>query len=240
MSPYLAEFIGMAGLIYLGTSVNANLCLRQTKAGGGAERSAAHWLLISLGWGVAVLIPVLLFADVSGAHFNPAITLGLAAIGGFAWSSVPLYLLAQMGGAVLGASLTYLHYKAQFDRTKDNDIRRGIFCTAPEIYHTRQNLTSELLATFVLVFAIVGFRQTALGAQLNMLGVGGLIFIIGAALGGTTGYAINPARDFGPRLAFAILFRRQKADADWRYSPIPILGPFLGGIAGAWLANLIF
>lgn len=234
MSVYLAELLGTMLLILLGDGVVANVCLDKSKA------NNSGWIVIATGWALAVAIPVFIFGPISGAHFNPAVTLGLAAIGKFPWSDVPLFILCQMIGAFLGACLVYVYYKNHFDITDDKDVKRGIFCTAPAIKDTVNNFVCEFIGTFVLVFTILGVANTDMVDGISPIVVGLIIWAIGITLGGTTGYAINPARDLGPRIAHAILPIKGKGDSDWGYAWIPIVAPILGGIIGAVVFNSIF
>ncbi|HCQ88943.1 MULTISPECIES: MIP/aquaporin family protein [unclassified Clostridium] len=234
MSIYLAELLGTMLLILLGDGVVANVCLDKSKANG------SGWIVIATGWALAVTIPVFIFGPISGAHFNPAVTLGLAAIGKFPWADVPLFILCQMLGAFIGACLVYIYYKNHFDATEDKDTKRGVFCTAPAIKDTVNNFICEFIGTFVLVFAILGIANTKMVDGISPLVVGLIIWVIGITLGGTTGYAINPARDLGPRIAHAILPIKGKGDSDWGYAWIPIVAPILGGIVAALVFNGIF
>ncbi|WP_291582895.1 MIP/aquaporin family protein [Clostridium sp. UBA6640] len=234
MSIYLAELLGTMLLILLGDGVVANVCLDKSKA------NNSGWMVIATGWALAVAIPVYIFGPISGAHFNPAVTLGLAAIGKFPWADVPLFILCQMIGAFLGACLVYVYYKSHFDITDDKDTKRGIFCTAPAIRDTVNNFICEFIGTFVLVFAILGIANTNMVDGISPIVVGLIIWVIGLTLGGTTGYAINPARDLGPRIAHAILPIKGKGDSDWGYAWIPVVAPILGGIVAALVFNGIF
>lgn len=237
MSAYLAEFIGTAMLIYLGESVCANCNLKKT---GGYQSGL---IVITVGWAFAVVVPAMIFGQVSGAHFNPALTMAMAIGGSLSWSLVPGYILAQLAGAFSGACLVYIHFKDHFDATDDPKTKLGVFSTAPSIRNPVRNLISEIFATFILVFSIIGIGNTTLldsSPSLNNFGVGGIILIIGMGLGGTTGYAINPARDLGPRIAHAILPIKGKGDSDWGYAWIPIVGPCVGGIAATLLAKVLF
>lgn len=236
MSAYLAEIIGTMILIYLGNGVVANVVLDKTKG------KDSGLIVITIGWALAVIIPALMFGGASGAHFNPALTLALAAVGDFAWSQVPGYLAAQMAGGVLGACLVYLHYKDHFNITKDKDAKLAAFSTIPAIPNTVQNFISEFLGTFILAFAILGIAQTTAAdpGTLGVFGVGGIILAIGVSLGGTTGYAINPARDLGPRIAYALLPIKDKRNPDWNYAWIPVVAPIAGAIAAGLLSTLIF
>ncbi len=231
MTPFIAEIIGTAFLLLLGDGVVANVVLKGTKG----ENSG--WIVISFGWGMAVFVAVFIVAAYSGAHINPAVTLGLAIAGKFGWGQVPLYLLAQFIGAAIGAFLVWLHYRDHFAATPDGDAKLAVFCTGPAIRNTFSNFISEVIGTFVLVFAVlyIAAPDVGLGA-LDALPVGLLVLVIGLCLGGTTGYAINPARDLSPRLMHFLLPIPNKRDSDWGYAWIPVLGPFVGGV----LAGLLF
>ncbi len=212
----------------------ANVLLKHTKG------SNSGWIVITLGWAMAVFVGVFIASAASGAHLNPAITLALAAAGKFPWSSVPSYLLAQMLGACLGALLVWLQYKSHFDITEDADAKLAVFCTAPQIRGVFSNLLSEALGTFVLVFAVlhISTPQGGLGS-LDALPVALVVLVIGLSLGGTTGYAINPARDLGPRLMHALLPIPKKRSSDWPYAWIPIAGPIIGGLIAVLVYNLL-
>jgi len=231
MSPFLAEFIGTGILLLLGNGVVANVVLRQTKG------HDAGWVAISLGWGVSVFVAVFIVANYSGAHINPAVTLGLALAGIFDWNLVPVYLTAQFLGAAVGAFLVYLFYWSHFQVTEDADINRAVFCTAPAIRNTTSNLLSEIIATFVLVFAVLYLVQPEIGlGSLDAIPVGIIVLAIGLTLGGTTGYAINPARDLSPRIIHALVPLKHKGKSDWGYAWIPVVGPIAGGL----LAGFVF
>lgn len=235
MQNYLYEFLGTALLVLLGDAVVANVILNKTKG------QNSGWIVITMGWACAVLIPALMFTK-SGAAFNPALVLGLAVIGKMEWAVVPGYIIAEMLGGFVGAILVWVMYKDHFDETEDGNTKLGVFCTGPAIRNTGNNFISEIIATFVLVFAILGVAQTSVGevAAVGTFAVGAIIFACGASLGGTTGYAMNPARDLGPRFAHAILPIPNKRDSDWSYSWIPVFGPVCGGILGALLAAAVF
>jgi len=233
MTVYIFEFIGTAMLILIGNGVVANLVLKGTK---GADLG---WVGISLAWGIAVFIGVFISADASGAHLNPAVTIGLATAGKFSWGLVPGYILAQVLGAMMGNLLVWLTYKKQYDQTQDGSAILVTFCTAPAIRNPFWNLVTEAIGTFALVFGIffiaggsVGAENISLGS-LDALPVALLVVGIGFGLGGPTGYAINPARDFGPRLLHAILPLKNKGTSDWSYAWVPILGPFIGAVLAA-------
>jgi glycerol uptake facilitator protein len=237
MSPFVAEIIGTAILLLLGDGVVANVVLKGTKGEG------SGWIVITWGWGMAVFVAVFVVAAFSGAHINPAVTIGLAAAGKFSWSLVPGYLVAQMLGAALGAFLVYLQYRPHFGVTEDKDLKLAVFCTGPAIRNTGENFLSEVIGTFLLVFAILYLAAPSLAGPdgspgglgaLDALPVGLLVLVIGLALGGTTGYAINPARDLGPRIVHALVpMPGGKRDSDWGYAWIPVVAPIVGGILAA-------
>ena len=241
MTPFVAEIIGTMLLLLLGNGVVANVVLNNTKG------NNSGWIVITAGWGMAVFVAVFVTMDYSGAHLNPAVTIGLAAANKFAWADVGPYILAQFIGAALGTTLVWAMYRQHYAITEDSDGKMATFCTAPAIRGTSSNFFSELVGTFVLVFAVlyasapqftadnVDNAAVGLGA-LGALPVGLLVFAIGMSLGGTTGYAINPARDLGPRIMHQILPIPGKRDGDWGYAWIPVLGP----VAGAVVAALLF
>jgi glycerol uptake facilitator protein len=231
MSPFVSELIGTALLILLGDGVVANVLLKNTKG------SNAGWIVVTFGWAMAVFVGVLVSAAGSGAHLNPAVTIGLAAAGKFEWAKVPLYIVAQMIGAGIGASLVWAQYKAHFEVTDDPDSKLGVFCTAPAVRSTGLNLLSEIIGTFVLVFAVLHVTSPDGGlGSLDALPVALVVLVVGLSLGGTTGYAINPARDLVPRIVHALLPISGKRDSDWGYAWIPVVGPVMGG----WLAALLY
>jgi glycerol uptake facilitator protein len=224
-SPFLGEFFGTALIVLLGDGVVANVILKNTKGASGGL------IVITAGWAVAVFVGVVVASGVSGAHLNPAITLALAAAGKFPWSKVGHYVVAQMFGACFGAFLVWLHYKPHFDITEDADAKLGVFCTGPQIRSPMSNLLSEVIGTFVLVFAVLHVSSPKGGlGSLDALPVALVVLGIGLSLGGTTGYAINPARDLGPRLMHALLPIPGKRSSDWGYAWIPVGGPILGGL----------
>ena len=242
---YLFEFIGTMVLILLGDGVCAATSLNQSKAKG------AGWVVITMGWGFAVMVGVFISGSVSGAHLNPAVSLGCALAGTMAWSAVPGYVIAQMLGGFAGAALVWLFYKDHYDATEDPDTKLGTFCTMPAIEgHKIRNFFCEALASWLLVFVILVFGVDANVAHLDpdgqhlQIGMGELgalpvtflIMSIGMSLGGATGYAINPARDLAPRIAHAVLPMKNKRDSGWGYSWVPVAGP----IAGAALAALTY
>lgn len=234
MNNFLAELIGTAVLILLGDGVVAGVVLRGTK------NENAGWLVIAIAWALAVTFAIFTVGGISGAHINPAVTIGLAAAGAFDWALVPEYIAGQMTGAFLGAVLVYLHYLPHWSRTEDQSAKLAVFCTAPAIRHTAGNVISEFIGTFVLLFALMAIGANRFAEGLNPLVVGILILAIGLSLGGTTGYAINPARDLGPRIAHALLPIPGKGGSDWGYAWIPVLAPIAGGVAGTLTYQLLF
>ena len=235
----LFEFIGTAILVLFGDGVVASNCLKKSKGENGG------WVVITLAWGLAVMLGVFISGPYSGAHLNPAVTLGLAAAGTFSWSLVVPYIVAQMLGGFVGAVLVYAFYKDHYDATDDPAVKLGTFCTAPAIRNYGRNLFSEILGTFVLVFVILALSiqgntpEVGMGA-LGAFPVAMLIVALGMSLGGTTGYAINPARDLAPRLAHAVLPIKGKGSNDWAYSWVPVVGPVIGGFLAAAGYCLIF
>ncbi len=231
MSPFLAEFIGTMFIILLGNGVVANVLLTKSKGQNGG------WIVITFGWAIAVFVGVYSSAAVSGAHLNPAISIALAAIGKFEWALAPSYILAQLLGAMTGSFLMWLAYKKHFDEVNDADAMMAIFCTAPAIRNTVANLATEIIGTFVLMLGVLFIvaPQNSLGA-LDALPVAFLVLGIGLSLGGPTGYAINPARDLGPRIIHFILPIKNKRNSDWSYSWVPVVGPVIGALiaAGVW------
>jgi len=235
MTPFIAEIIGTALLILLGDGVVANVVLKKTKGEG------SGWIVITCGWGLAVFVGVYAVASYSGAHINPAVTIGLATAGKFAWSSVPAYLLGQFIGGAVGALLVWLHYKPHFDVTEDANLKLAVFATGPEIRNSRWNFVAEVIGTFVLVFGVLSLAAPEVGlGSLDALPVALLVLVIGLSLGGPTGYAINPARDLSPRIMHALLPIPGKRDSDWGYSWIPVIGPITGGLLAALMYGLLF
>jgi glycerol uptake facilitator protein len=234
MSPFLAELFGTMLLIIFGDGVVANVLLNKSKGQNGG------WIVISAGWGLGVAVAVYAVNSISGAHLNPAVTIGLAAIGKFGWSSVPIYVAAQMIGAFLGAVIVWLAYLPHWGITEDKGAKLGIFCTGPAVRKPGANLLTEIIGTFVLVLGVLAVLSPAnlvpnsgFDKGLAPFLVGVLVWAIGLSLGGPTGYAINPARDLGPRLAHFILPIAGKGDSDWGYAWVPIVGPITGGVLGA-------
>ncbi|MCL2203596.1 MAG: aquaporin family protein [Defluviitaleaceae bacterium] len=227
---YLSEFLGTMILVFLGDSVVANVALKNTKGNG------SGFTFVTLGWMVAVAVPVLMFGWIGGAHFNPAVTFGLTIAGLFEWSMLPGYIGAQMGGGFVGAVLVYIFYKQHFDATEDKATKLGVFATGPAIRNAVHNSISEFLATFLLVFAILmALAMAPAGNAAGGLGIAWIILALGTALGGTTGYALNPARDLSPRIAHFLLPIKDKGSSDWGYSWIPTIMPILGGIVAGLL-----
>jgi glycerol uptake facilitator protein len=234
MNNFLFEMTGTAFLILLGDGVVANVVLNKTKGNNGG------WIVITFGWAIAVFTGVYIAAPYSGAHLNPAVSIGLAAAGKFAWANVPLYIAGQFTGAMIGAVLVWIAYKKHFDETSDADAKLAVFCNAPAIRNTPFNLATEIIGTFALVFGVLFITgaDVKLGS-LDALPVALLILGIGLGLGGPTGYAINPARDLGPRIMHFLLPIDGKRDSDWTYSWIPVIGPVIGGVAAALAFNII-
>jgi glycerol uptake facilitator protein len=234
MTPYFAEFFGTMILILLGNGVVAGVVLKGTKS------ENAGWLTIVVGWGLAVTLAVYAVGKISKAHLNPALTIAFAAKGDFPWSDVPGYLMAQFAGAFVGAVLVWLHYLPHWKRTQDASAKLAVFSTGPAIRNIFTNLVSEIIATAVLAIALLFIGTNEFTQGLNPIVVGLLIISIGLSLGGTTGFAINPARDLGPRLAHAVLPIYGKGTSDWSYAWIPVVGPIIGGLLGAWVYTAIF
>ena len=234
MSAQMAEMIGTALVIIFGNGVVASTLLK------GSKGQNAGWIVITLGWGMAVFIGVYASADASGAHLNPAVTLALATLGKFGWAEVPGYLVAQFAGAALGQILVWIIYRQHFDATEEAGLQRACFCTEPAIRHLPSNFITETLATFVFVLSILFIQgpDPSLGS-LKALPVALLVLAMGLSLGGPTGYAINPIRDLAPRVMHAILPFKGKGGSDWAYAWVPVLGPALGGILAAVVYPLL-
>ena len=235
MLPYISEFLGTMILILLGCGVCCNVNLDKSGMKGGGT------VQITFAWGLAVLVPAFIFGEASGASFNPALTIALAVDGSFDWAMVPGYIVAQVAGAFVGAILVYILFKEQFDATEDQGTKLGVFATGPSVPNTALNFLSEAIGTFVLVFAIKGIGNvTGIATGVDKLFVFGIIVSIGMSLGGLTGYAINPARDLGPRLAHAILPIKDKGSSNFGYGLIvPIFGPIVGAIVAVLLYGAI-
>lgn len=248
MHPVLAEFIGTAILVTLGNGVVANVVLARTKGNNGG------WIVIATGWALAVFVGVFSSQAFSGAHLNPAVTLAMAQAGKFAWDDAGGYILAQFGGGFVGATLVFLFYREHFKATPEPDSKLACFCTSPNIRNTWQALFCETVGTFLLVLPVFLMTDAKIklpganGASneviiglgtLGALPVGLLVFAIGLSLGGTTGYAINPARDLGPRLAHALLPIPGKRNSDWGYAWVPVVGPIAGGLLAAVVNSVL-
>lgn len=234
MEAFLGEVLGTFLLMVFGLGVNANVSLKKTYGNG------AGWIVISWGWGIAVFVAVFVSAGISGAHINPAVTLGLALAGKFSWGLVPGYIIAQFIGAIIAAILIWVQFRNHFEETDDQATKLGVFSTGPAIKNTLSNFYSETFGTFILVLAVLYIAAPEVGlGSIEALPVGLLVFGIGLSLGGTTGYAINPARDLGPRIAHAILPIKGKGPSNWGYSWVPVLGPFFGAILAAVVYSLL-
>ena len=234
----LFEFIGTFVLVLLGCGVVACVSLRKSKGEG------AGWVVVTLAWGLAVMCGVLIAGPYTGAHLNPAVTLGLAAAGKFRWEYVLPYIVSQIAGGILGAVIVYVFYKDHFDATAEAETKLGVFATIPAIKNYRRNMICEIVGTFILVLVILFMGDKENSSEVGLGSVGALpvallVVVIGMSLGGTTGYAINPARDLGPRIAHAILPIKGKGSSQWSYSWVPIVGPLLGGVLAALLYLLV-
>jgi len=241
MSPFLAELLGTMLLVILGDGVVANVVLNKTKG------QNAGWIVITAGWAFGVTLAVYAVGSFSGAHLNPAVTIALAAIGKLAWSSVPVYVVAQMLGAFIGAGIVWLAYLPHWPVTEGKAAKLAVFCTGPAIRDANANLLTEIIGTFVLVLGVLAILTPR---NLNPVHgwnvgfgpflVGIIVWAIGLSLGGPTGYAINPARDLGPRLAHALLPIAGKGQSDWGYAWIPVVGPIIGGLIAAFLYKAVW
>lgn len=236
MAAFMGELIGTMILILLGDGVVANVVLNKNKGEG------SGWIVITFGWGMAVAMAVYAVGWVSGAHINPAVTIGLASAGLFPWGQVGPYIIAQFIGAFLGAVLVVLAYYQHFAATEDKGLKLAVFCTGPAIRNTMWNLITEIIGTMMLLWGVLFIfaANNGIGGGIGPFLVGLLVFSIGLSLGGPTGYAINPARDLGPRIAHFVLPVPGKGDSDWGYSWIPVVGPIIGGIIGAITWSMIF
>ncbi|MGE2735361.1 MIP/aquaporin family protein [Mycolicibacterium vaccae] len=226
---FMWEFIGTAILCLIGNGAVAAVTLKNSYSHGGG----GNWVIIVLGWGFAVFTGASI-ASPSGGHINPAVTLAVAIDGGIPWPTVPVYFTGQLVGGIVGATLCWAAFKLQFDKMEDNSGTRGIFCTAPAIRNIPWNMATEVIGTFVLILAIL--LAPDVNGTLGYAAVSFVVIAIGFGLGGPTGYAINPARDLGPRIAYALLPIRGKADADWSYSWVPVVAPLIGAALAAGLA----
>lgn len=235
---FLAEVLGTMILVLLGDGVVAGVLLTRSKA------QNSGWIVITMAWGLAVFAGVIVAGPISGAHINPAVTLAIAINGGITWDQVPVYWAGEMLGAFIGAVLVFLHYYPHWSETTDADLKLAVYSTGPAIRSTAWNLVSEIIGTFVLVFVIFAFANNAGPAEgmasLGALPVALLVVVIGLSLGGTTGYAINPARDLGPRIAHFLLPIPGKRDSDWSYSWVPVVGPLIGAALAAVVYQLAF
>ena len=236
MSQFTAEFLGTMFLILMGNGVVANVVLKNTKGNNGG------WMVITTGWALGVFTGVVIAAPYSGAHINPAVTLGLSIAGEFPWAKVPLFITAQMLGAMAGSFLVWAIYRQHFNCTQDSNLHLAAFSTAPAIRNKFSNILSEILGTFTLIFAIFYVTGPVMGnANETPIGLGSLgaipvtllVLAIGLSLGGTTGYAINPARDLGPRIIHFLVPIKNKCKSDWSYAWIPIVGPIIGATLAA-------
>ncbi|MBF0207641.1 MAG: aquaporin family protein [Oligoflexia bacterium] len=234
MSAFMAELIGTMLIVIMGGGVVAGSLLNKSKA------NNSGWIVITFGWAMGVVLAIYAVGRFSGAHLNPAVTIALASLTKFPWAEVPKYLAGQMLGGFIGGIVVYFHYLPHWRVTKDRGAKLAVFSTAPAIRSTWANLSSEILGTFILVTGILGIGANKFVEGFNPFFVGLLILGIGLSLGGTTGYAINPARDLGPRLAFAILPISGKGSPDWGYSWIPVVGPIIGGFFGAQFYQYFF
>lgn len=237
MTEFVAELIGTALLILLGNGVVANVVLKGTKG------NNSGWMVITTAWGLAVFVGVVISAPYSGAHLNPAVTIALAIAQKFDWIKVPYYILAQLCGAMIGSFLVWVIYKDHFDATEDKNLKAAPFATSPAIRNLKSNLFSEIIGTFVLIFVIFYFTNAEMGSDKTPIGLGSLgalpvaflVWVIGLGLGGTTGYAINPVRDLGPRIIHSIIPMKEKGSSDWSYAWVPIVGPVIGAALAALL-----
>ncbi|MFC4210873.1 MIP/aquaporin family protein [Pedobacter lithocola] len=235
MTEFVAELIGTALIILLGNGVVANVVLKGTKG------NDSGWMVITTAWALAVFVGVVIAAPYSGAHLNPAVTIALAITQKFAWIKVPYYILAQLCGAMIGSFLVWIIYKDHFDATEDKGLKAAPFATSPAIRNLKSNLTSEIIGTFVLIFVIFFFTNAEMGTDKTPIGLGSigaipvafLVWVIGLGLGGTTGYAINPVRDLGPRIIHSIIPMKGKGTSDWAYAWVPIVGPVIGATLAA-------
>lgn len=241
MSQFTAELLGTMLVILLGTGVVANVILKDTKG------NNSGWMVITTGWALAVFVGVVVAGPISGAHLNPAVTVALAIVGKFAWSKVPLFLLAQLLGSMLGSLLTWIVYRDHFNKTSEPETQLAVFSTTPAIRNKYFNLVSEIVGTFVLIFVIFYIAGGEMGPEKTPVGLGSvgalpvafLVWAIGLSLGGTTGYAINPFRDFGPRIMHSVLPMTGKGTSNWKYAWIPVVGPLVGATVAAVLYMLL-
>ena len=233
MSAFMAELVGTAFILLFGGGVCAGVILNKTKS------NNSGWIVITVGWAVAVTLGIFVSGPISGAHLNPAVTIALASVGKFQWALVPGYIAAQFLGAMIAAALVWLAYKDHFAATEDKGGKLAVFSTGPAIRNTFSNFLTEFIATFILLFGILGIGVTKFTEGLGPIAVGILILGLGLSFGGPTGYALNPARDLGPRIMHAILPIPNKGDSDWSYAWIPVVAPICGGVAAAMLYNMM-
>lgn len=234
MTPFWGEVVGTMILVLFGAGIGAGSSLK------GSYAKDAGWIVVTIAWGLAVTMGVFAVGSISGAHLNPAVTIAFAINGDFPWGDVPSYIIGQLIGAILGATLVFLHYLPHWKATDDPGAKLGVFATSPAIPHTFSNLLSEMIGTFILVLGLLFIGANNFTEGLNPFAVGLLIVVIGMSLGGTTGYAINPARDLGPRIAHFLLPIPGKGDSNWGYSWIPVVGPIVGGALGATFYKAFF
>jgi glycerol uptake facilitator protein len=236
MNNFVAEIVGTMILILLGDGVVANVVLSKNKGEG------SGWIVIATGWGFAVAMAVYTTGWISGAHINPAVTLGFLAVGQMAVGDAVIYIIGQFIGAFIGAVLVWLAYYRHFEATENADLKLAVFCTAPAIRSYGWNLITEIIGTMMLLIGVFGIfnANNGIGSGVGPYAVGILVFAIGLSLGGPTGYAISPARDLGPRIAHLVLPIPGKRDSDWGYSWVPVIGPAIGGILGAVLYQFVF
>lgn len=233
MAMYLSEFFGTLLLVFLGDGICANVNLKKSGNHGSGT------MFVIFGWGLAVAIPAMCMGGIGGASFNPVLTIALACIGNFDWALVPGYIVAQMLGGFVGAILVWIAWREHYAAEEDPAVILGTFCTGPSIRNIPQNILQEAFSTFVLVFTIVSIPAVTGEIGLNFIFVAFIIMVIGFATGGQTGFAMNPARDTAPRIAHAILPIPNKGDSNWGYALVPIVGPLIGAIVGAFAANAI-
>ena len=234
MNVYVAEFLGTAILVLLGGGVCANVNLKRNLGHG------SDWIVIAVGWGLGVSLGAYAVGNISDAHLNPAVTLAFAMDHSLSWSMVPGYIIAQMLGGIVGAILVWLAYLPHWKATKEPEVKLGVFSTAPSIPNYFANFITEIIGTGILTMGLLFIGMNKIADGLNPLIVGSLIVAIGLSLGGPTGYAINPARDLGPRIAHAILPIAGKGDSNWSYAIVPVLGPVTGGMIGAVIYRLFY
>lgn len=234
MSHFLGELVGTAILILFGCGVNANVNLK------GSYAKGSDWIVVALGWGLAVVMGVYAVGSITGAHLNPAVTIGMAVDGSLPWKEVVPYIAGQMIGGIIGAILVWFQFMPHFKEESDPGTKLGLFATGPAYPNYVSNFVSEVIGTAILLMGLLFIGGNKFSDGLNPLVVGGLIIAIGLSLGGTTGYAINPARDWGPRIAHTILPIPGKGGSNWKYAIVPMLGPIVGAIFGTTLFHVLF